>query len=61
MNNEDSKAMVQKMIDSIGALSEMAGILRDSLMQNGFTREESVGIVCEFVISTIHGGNDDES
>ena len=59
--NEDPKAMVQKMIDSIGALSEMAGILRDSLMQNGFTREESVGIVCEFVISTIHGGNDDES
>lgn len=60
--NEDPKAMVQKMIDSIGALSEMAGILRDSLMQNGFTREESVGIACEFVISTIiHGGNNDES
>ncbi len=61
MNNEDSKAMFQKMFYSIGALSEMAGILRDSLMQNGFTREESVGIACEFVISTIHGGNGDES
>ena len=56
MKNDDIKAEIQKTIDSIGALCELAGIMRESLISNGFTREEAIGIVCEF----IDRGNSDE-
>ena len=45
MDNEALKNLV----NGIGAMCEMAGLLRDNLIKNGFTREEAVTIVRSFI------------
>ena len=45
MNNDDLK----NLINGIGAICEMAGVLRDNLIRNGFTREEA----CRMVTSVL--------
>lgn len=44
---------VKNLIDALGATVEMASILRDQLVQNGFTREEAVKMSSEFIIGII--------
>lgn len=42
------------LLQSIGALSELLGIMRDEFIKNGFTREESVyliGVILESVVT----------
>lgn len=39
-------------LNAVGAIAETAGILRDRLMQNGFSRQEAVSI-CSSMISSI--------
>lgn len=43
---------LKNFINGIGALSEMAALLRDSLMQNGFSREEACGLVGVVIAET---------
>lgn len=41
------------LLQSIGALSELLGIMRDEFIKNGFTREEAVyliGVILESVV-----------
>lgn len=45
MNNDD----LRNLINGIGAICEMAGVLRDNLIRNGFTREEA----CRMVTSVL--------
>lgn len=47
-------------INAIGAMGEMSGALRDSLLHAGFTREEAVSITKEVLIKSMtFGGTSD--
>lgn len=49
-------AMSDKMtelLNSIGALAEMSGIMREQLIKNGFTRQEALIIVGGMISSLI--------
>ena len=50
---------LKKLIEGIGSMAEMAAIIRDALIKNGFTRSEAVDIASNFITSIIHnsGGN----
>lgn len=50
---------VENFIEAIGSMTEMAAIIREALIKNGFTRSEAVGIASNFIISTMRnaGGN----
>lgn len=43
---------LKELLNSMGMLGELCSILRDSLMRNGFTREEAVSIVSAVVAKT---------
>jgi hypothetical protein len=46
----DNKALdVNQLITAVGAVSEMAALMRDHLMANGFTRKEAVSIAGQYV------------
>lgn len=50
----------QRLITILGAMGEMLAILRDGLMQNGFTRQEAMVLCEQFMFALIeNGGNDD--
>ena len=38
----DNSKQIAELLNALGSLVEMAGFLRDNLMQHGFTREEAV-------------------
>lgn len=43
------------LLQSIGALSELLGIMRDEFVKNGFTRDEAVylvGVILESVVNS---------
>lgn len=46
-------------IETIGSMAEMAAIIREALIKNGFTRSEAVGIANNFITSMMRnaGGN----
>jgi hypothetical protein len=48
MNKDDLK----QLINGIGAICEMAGIIRDNLMKNGFTREEACAMTSDVIRET---------
>ena len=48
-DRNDKKQMIEEMTNALGAVSEMAGFLRDQLMNNGFKRGEAVIICSNFV------------
>lgn len=41
---------LRNFLNAVGAMGELAGALRDSLMRAGFTREESVLIVKDVLV-----------
>ena len=41
------------LINAIGALCEMCGVMREMLMENGFTRKEAVALVGEYINTTM--------
>lgn len=46
----DNKSInVNQLITAIGAVSELAALMRDHLMVNGFTRQEAVNIAGQYV------------
>lgn len=50
---------VENFIEAVGSMTEMAAIIREALIKNGFTRSEAVDIASNFIISTMRnaGGN----
>ncbi len=40
--NDDTKQQIEKLIMAVGSMAELMRLTRDSLMANGFTREEAV-------------------
>lgn len=47
---EEIKKQINETLNGIGATCELLGFLRDTLIQNGFTREEAVGMATEVLI-----------
>lgn len=47
------------LLQSIGALSELLGIMRDEFIKNGFTRDESVYLVGVILESVVNSKNAD--
>lgn len=52
MNND----ALNSLVNGIGALGEMAGMLVKSLVQNGFTRAEAVSMTKDILIEMIKTG-----
>lgn len=50
MNNSK---LIAELLNALGSLTEMAGFLRDNLMQHGFTREEAVMLSGQFLCAMI--------
>lgn len=46
-----------KLINAIGAMGEMCGLLRESLLKNGFTRDEANHLVGVFLAETLKSSN----
>ena len=44
---------IADLLNALGSLAEMAGFLRDNLMQHGFTREEAVMLSGQFLYAMI--------
>lgn len=51
---------VNQFINGIGALGETAGMLVGSFMNNGFSREESIGLAKDILIAIFVNGNSKE-
>lgn len=49
---------LDKLITSIGALAEWMGVFRNALIDNGFTREEAVGLCAEILANQLHRNED---
>ena len=54
---------LRNIIEGIGSMAEMAAIIRDALIKNGFTRSEAVDIASNFITSIIRnaGGNNNDN
>jgi hypothetical protein len=52
---------LRNLLQSIGALSELLGIMRDEFIKSGFTREESVYLVGQILQSVVKNRNDEET
>ena len=50
MNNSKQ---IAELLNALGSLTEMAGFLRDNLMQHGFTREEAVMLSGQFLCAMV--------
>lgn len=53
-----------KLIEGIGSMAEIAAIIRDALIKNGFTRSEAVGIASNCITSMLTnstGGNKNDN
>ena len=44
------KDTLKQLINGLGAICEMAGIIRDNLMKNGFTRKEACEMASEVIL-----------
>ena len=42
---------IKNLVSCIGAICEIAGLLRDNLINNGFTRKETMAIVKSFIVN----------
>jgi hypothetical protein len=49
----DNSEQIAGLLNTLGSLTEMAGFLRDNLMQHGFTREEAVMLSGQFLCAMI--------
>lgn len=49
----DNSKQITELLNALGSLAEMAGFLRDNLMQHGFTREEAVMLSGQFICAMI--------
>jgi hypothetical protein len=49
----DNSKQIAELLNALGSLTEMAGFLRDNLMQHGFTRGEAVMLSGQFLCAMI--------
>jgi hypothetical protein len=49
---------LDNLLKSIGALSELLGIIRDKFIKNGFTREESIYLTGVLLQSVVNNSQD---
>ena len=56
MNPKNDIFDAEEFVNSIGAMGELAGAMMTSLMQNGFSRAESMSLVSTMMIELIRGG-----
>ena len=49
----DNSKRIAGLLNALGSLAEMAGFLRDNLMQHGFTRGEAVMLSGQFLCAMI--------
>ena len=54
---KNKKQMIEETTNALGAVSELAGFLRDQLMNNGFKRGEAVFICSQFVENMLNPNN----
>jgi len=55
MDQDEIKKKIDQLVTSIGATGEFLGVLRESLINNGFTRAEAV-YICAQVLTGIMTG-----
>lgn len=53
----DNQEQIKQFVNGIGALGETAGMLMNSFMKNGFSREEAISLTKEFLISVFLNGS----
>ena len=51
----EPKLDVKAILNNIGALDEIAGFMRDQLVERGFARDETVAIVDHYICATCAG------
>lgn len=51
---------LRKLLMSIGALSELLGVMREEFMKSGFTREESVYLIGVILQTMVKNGANPE-
>lgn len=56
MNPKNNPFDAEEFVNSIGAIGELAGALMASLLQNGFTRDESIGMVSTMMVELLRNG-----
>ena len=54
------KEELKLLLNGMGALGEMCGLMRDELMKNGFTRREAVSLVGNFIQVTFQPNTNKE-
>ena len=42
---------MNEILNAVGVLAEMCGLMRDNLMRNGFTREEAVAMATYYLLA----------
>ena len=53
--------LIKELINGIGAICEIAGLMRDNLIRNGFTRKEACDIVGRYMSDIfINAGNNEK-
>jgi len=52
MENKDINKQINDLILSVGVMGEFMRITRDSLIKNGFTRDEAV-MICSNLLTTL--------
>ena len=52
---------VKELVTAIGAISETLGLLRESLIKNGFTRQEAVQMCNTYLATTVSNGKNNQN
>lgn len=60
MDKEKIEREIDQLLTAIGAMGEYLGLLRETLMQNGFTRLEAVTMCTQVMVAMTINGNKKE-
>ena len=60
MSKDDINAKINGLVIAIGAAGELLGATRDSLLRNGFTREEAVDICAKMLLNMMKTKGEEE-
>ena len=55
MSQKEINQQIEQMLVSVGAMGELLGIVRESLIKNGFTRMEAVAMCSQMMVAMITG------
>ena len=60
MDKEKIEREINNLLTAIGAMGEYLGMLREVLINNGFTREEAIAMCSQAMVAMTTGGNKKE-